>query len=135
MTPTLRHPSGERHGWSDFARAARGVPPSVLQGMMAAAVLCVLAPALVHALHPAAWSAAPPRVAAPLPALDLPDPPRTRCPGCGVVESIRPLPATDGVADGYEFTVRLRDGSLRTSTTTGRASWRVGDRILLLGGD
>lgn len=51
-----------------------------------------------------------------------------------MVESIRPLAPVEGLPVSDEFTVRLRDGSVRTSTTTGKASWRVGDRILLLGG-
>jgi hypothetical protein len=134
MARTFWQSAGEHHGWSRFGRAARAVPPPILHGMMAAAVLCVLLPALVHAVHPAAWFAAPSRVAAPVPALDLPEPPRARCSGCGVIESIRPLAPLEGEPAGFEFTVRLRDGSLRTSTSTGKASWRVGDRILLLGG-
>jgi hypothetical protein len=134
MASTFWPFAGEHHGWTGFRRAVRAVPPPILHGMMAAAVLCVLAPALVHALHPAALFAAPLRVAAPLPAIDLPEPPRTRCSGCGVVEGIRPLPPIEGEPAGYEFTIRLRDGSVRTSTSTGKASWHVGDRILLLGG-
>jgi hypothetical protein len=126
--------TGQRQGWSDFGNAVRRVPPTILQGMMAAAVLCVLVPALVHALQPANRFAAAQRIAPPLPAIDLPEEPRSRCQGCGVVEAIRQLAPVEGSLAGYEFTVRLRDGSVRTSTTIGKASWRVGDRILLLGG-
>lgn len=63
-----------------------------------------------------------------------PAPARARCPGCGVVESIRPLAASAGQPSGYEFTVRLRDGSARVSRTDGPGSWRVGDRIILMSG-
>lgn len=130
---TTFHPSpGERHGWSDFGRAARAVPSPVLQGMMAAALLCALLPAMAKALHPAPWFAAAVRIAALVPLAD--DAPPARCPGCGVVESIRVLDRIDGAPAAYEFNVRLRDGSLRTSTTDGKASWRVGDHILLVGG-
>jgi hypothetical protein len=126
---------GKRDSWSDFAGALRRVPPTILQGMLAAVVLCALAPATVHALDPVAWFTAPPRVAAPLPLIDLPDAPRVRCTTCGVVESIHPLAPVEGMPASYEFNVRLYDGSLRTSTSVGQGSWLVGDRIFLLGGD
>ena len=132
MVRTVTESAGRRHGWNDFLRAVRKVPPTILHGMLAAAVLCVLVPAFVRALQPATRSV---RVAAPLPAEVAPEPPRSRCPGCGVVEAIRPLSTVAGTPDSFEFTVRLRDGSLRTSTTQGRGSWRVGDSIILMGGD
>jgi hypothetical protein len=134
MALTFGQQTEERQGWSDVVRAVRRVPPRILQAIAAAAVLGLLAWAVVQAMRPAAWVAPASRAAA-APASDQPDPPRTRCGNCGVVESIRPLPPVQGVPAGYEFTVRLRDGSVRTSTTTGKASWHVGDRILLLGGE
>lgn len=124
--------SSAQHGWGDFLRSVRRLPPAIVPGLMVAAVLCVLGPALATALQPAAG---PLQVAAPLPAAVVPEPPRSRCPGCGVVEAIRPLPPVGGVPAGFEFTVRLRDGSIRTSTTPSPTSWRVGDRIILIGGD
>ncbi|MBK6007386.1 hypothetical protein JJB11_14890 [Ramlibacter ginsenosidimutans] len=127
-----RPPAGERHGWSNFSRAVHAVPPSVLQGLMAAALLCVLLPVIAKALHPASWFAAPQRVAAPL--AEAADLPRSHCERCGVVMGIRALDLVAGAPASYEFTVRLHDGSLRTSTTAGKASWRVGDNILLVGG-
>jgi hypothetical protein len=127
-----RPPTGERHGWSNFIHAAHAVPPSVLQAMMAAALLCVLLPGIAKALHPAPWFAAPQRVAAPLPAAA--DLPRSHCERCGVVLGIRALDLVAGAPALYEFTVRLHDGSLRTSTTRGKGSWRAGDNILLVGG-
>lgn len=133
--PTASTPNGSdgaSHGWGDFLRSVRRVPPAIVPGFMAAAVLCALVPMLATVLQPAAR---PVQVAAPLPAAVAPEPPRIRCPGCGVVEAIRPLPPVGGVPAGYEFTVRLRDGSIRTSLMSGQTSWRVGDRIILLGGD
>ena len=129
--------AGERHGWTDFRRAARAVPSPVLQGIMAASLLCGLLPAMAKTLHPDAWFAAPVNVAVPLRAIDVSDAsdaPRSRCPGCGIVESIRALAPVEGSPASYEFIVRLRDGTLRTSTTDGKAAWRVGDPILLVGG-
>jgi hypothetical protein len=53
----------------------------------------------------------------------------------GVVEIIRKFEASGAVPAGYEFTVRLRDGSTRVSSDASAASWRVGDSIMLIGGD
>lgn len=132
MAIDLRPPAGERHGWSNFSRAARAVPPRVLQALMAAAVLCVLLPHIAQALHPSLWFAAPQPAAAPL--AEAADVARSHCERCGVVLGIRALELVAGTPASYEFTVRLHDGSLRTSTTVGKASWRVGDNILLVGG-
>jgi hypothetical protein len=57
------------------------------------------------------------------------------CQTCGVVENIRKLDATGSTPAGYEFTVRLRDGSTRVSSDASVAKWRVGDPIMLIGGD
>jgi hypothetical protein len=132
MAIDSRFPAGERHGWSNFTRAAQAVPSSIVQAMMAAALLCVLLPAIGKALHPAPWFAAPQPVAAPL--AEVADVPRGHCERCGVVLGIRPLDLVAGLPASYEFTVRLHDGSMRTSNSVGRASWRVGDQILLVGG-
>ncbi|MFI4927896.1 MAG: hypothetical protein ACHP7E_09455 [Burkholderiales bacterium] len=132
MAIDLRPPAGERHAWSNFSRAAQAVPPSVLQGIMAAALLCVLLPGIAKALYPAPWFAAPQPVAVPL--AEAAYVPRSHCEGCGVVLGIRALDLVAGAPASYEFTVRLHDGSMRTSTTVGKASWRVGDHILLVGG-
>src|SRR4051812_47286305 len=93
---------GKRDSWSDFVRALRGarrVPPTILQGVLAAAVLCALAPAAVQALDPVVT--ARPRVAPPMPLIDLPDAPRVRCTTCGVVEGIRPLVSVQGMPTSY----------------------------------
>lgn len=132
MASAPRFTAGERHGWSNFTRAAQAVPSPVLHALMAAALLCVLLPGAAKALHPAPWFAAPQRVAAPL--AETGDVPRSHCERCGVVLGIRALDLVAGAPALYEFTVRLHDGSLRTSNSVGKASWRVGDNILLVGG-
>lgn len=118
---------------TDFRKALRCVPPAVLQGVMAAAVLCALAPGAINAMQRPqvdagvrAASAAPRDTSS----LGL----RTRCAGCGFVESIRHVEAAGLAPAAYEFTVRMRDGSLRTSSDSSAAKWLVGDRIILVGG-
>ena len=59
---------------------------------------------------------------------------RTRCRGCGFVQSIRNIEAAGLVPASYEMTVRMRDGSVRTSSSASAGSWLVGDRIILVGG-
>lgn len=54
---------------------------------------------------------------------------RGRCPTCGFVVGIRELQPA-----GFEFTVRLRDGSLRISHAASRGSWHIGDAVMLMGG-
>jgi len=59
---------------------------------------------------------------------------RRRCKDCGRIVSIQRVEATDTALTSYEFTVRMRDGSLRTSEWATPGKWRVGDRIMMLGG-
>lgn len=59
---------------------------------------------------------------------------RSSCGNCGVVESVRRLEPVGDKPAAYEFTVRLRDGSIRTSSIANTARWRAGDRITLIGG-
>lgn len=59
---------------------------------------------------------------------------RARCMACGVVESIRQLEPVGDLPGAFEFTVRLRDGSVRISSSATRDKWRSGDRIMLMGG-
>lgn len=138
ISMTSDSPAGGQHRWNDFGRAARAVPSPVLQGMMAAALLCGLLagllPAMARVLHAPPWFAAMAPIAALQPVADASDALPSRCQDCGVVESIRALEPAEGSSAAYQFNVRLRDGSLRTSTTDGKASWRVGDHILLVGG-
>lgn len=59
---------------------------------------------------------------------------RSRCQGCGVVESIRRVEPVGNEPAGYEFTIRLRDGSTRVTSDATPAQWRIGDSIMLIGG-
>lgn len=60
---------------------------------------------------------------------------KSTCHTCGVVETIRTLNATASTPAGYEFTVRLRDGTTRVSNDASAGKWRVGESIMLIGGD
>ena len=84
------------------------------------------------------WFAAPDEVAmdmgrvartVPLPAIA-----RQRCETCGVVESIRRIEPVGEIPGSYEFTVRLRDGTTRTSSSATATTWHTGDRVMLIGG-
>ena len=59
---------------------------------------------------------------------------RLRCDTCGVIESIRHTAATGAVLASYEFSVRLRDGTLRHSSDPLAGQWQVGDRMQLISG-
>lgn len=59
---------------------------------------------------------------------------RSLAPATGVVETIRRIEHGGLIPASFEFTVRMRDGSARISTTASADSWRSGDRILLIGG-
>jgi hypothetical protein len=59
---------------------------------------------------------------------------RVRCTTCGVVLAIRRIEPGGSTPASFEFTVRLRDGTTRTSTSSSAANWRSGDRIMLIGG-
>ena len=52
----------------------------------------------------------------------------------GVVERIRRIEHGGSQPATFEFTVRMRDGSARTSSGTSASKWRTGDRIMLIGG-
>ncbi|MDP3762070.1 MAG: hypothetical protein Q8R01_16295 [Ramlibacter sp.] len=106
-----------------------------LYPVAAALVFCSVATASV----PDAWlrdAQEPPAEAAAVPAAAEEAAPRARvrCTTCGVVEAIRRIEHGGGVPASFEFTVRLRDGSTRTSNTASAAGWRSGDRIMLIGG-
>jgi hypothetical protein len=64
----------------------------------------------------------------------LAQPRRAKCETCGVIETIRRLEAVGDSPAGYEFIVRLRDGSARTSRVATFSKWKAGDRIMLIGG-
>lgn len=51
----------------------------------------------------------------------------------GVVRAIRELSSEGGGARRFEMTIRMQDGTLRTSNETGGANWRAGDKVQLIG--
>lgn len=112
--------------------AAISFPAAVFCGVLAVAALPPgwlrgwLAPHSVQAAVPAPLAAAAMRD-------DLLAQPRLPCAVCGVVEQIRTVD-NRGAAATYEFTVRMRDGSERTSVVDSADRWRAGDRIMLIGG-
>jgi hypothetical protein len=103
--------------------------PNAFTVTLSAAVLCALAAGAISAMHLARADAAV--KASPAASHDAS---AARCPGCGFVEAIRHVQAAGLVPAAYEFTVRMRDGSVRTSSDSGAAKWLVGDRIILVGG-
>lgn len=56
------------------------------------------------------------------------------CEVCGIVDSMREIPAQGDQPARHEVTVRLRDGSMRVNENATPGQWRKGDRIMLLGG-
>ena len=70
---------------------------------------------------------------------------RTRCAGCGVIESMRSIESS-GDASGsaiaadavpgksYEITVRFRDGSTTVFNEGTPRAWRVGSRVIVIAG-
>ena len=88
---------------------------------------------------------------------DLPQVPdnvrgKRRCPECGVIMSMRGIgpdagsePAQDALAavdsvtrglsaERFEFVVRLQDGSRRVIIGADSASWRLGERVIVIDG-
>jgi hypothetical protein len=57
-----------------------------------------------------------------------------RCPECGVVESVRRIAPGGTVLASYEITVRMPRGANRIVTDTTPATWRAGERIILIEG-
>jgi hypothetical protein len=100
-----------------------------VQVVLAVAVLGAVGPGRINAAAPAAPAVVAEALAAP-----VLTPVAPRCAGCGFVQAIRRIEATALVPAFYEFTVRMRDGSVRTSSDTKLGPWLVGDRIILVGG-
>ena len=78
-----------------------------------------------------------PRVAADVdpPPLLLAGPHVPRCPNCGWIEAKRELAPLDGEPQAlriYEYTLRMQDGSMRVFQETLPASWRLGERVMLI---
>lgn len=59
---------------------------------------------------------------------------RGLCGTCGIVETIRQLDAVGDLPGAYEFTLRLRDGTTRTSSAASLGKWRTGDHVMVIGG-
>jgi hypothetical protein len=100
---------------------------AVLAGLAVLGLLALHASGQPDAAEPAAAAASP----APVPGA----PARVRCESCGVVESITRFEPEGTQPASYEFTVRLRDGSARVSSMPSPFTWRVGDTIMLKGGE
>jgi hypothetical protein len=59
-----------------------------------------------------------------------------RCPHCGWIEAKRELlPRVAGAPRAYEYTVRMADGSSSVFQEALPASWRLGERLTVIGGD
>jgi hypothetical protein len=63
---------------------------------------------------------------------DVPAP--ARCRACGVIESVRSAAPAGGAPAAYELTVRLADGSVHKVNDANPASWRPGERMILIAG-
>jgi hypothetical protein len=60
-----------------------------------------------------------------------------RCPQCGSIESMRAIPpnvAEPHASQIYEYTLRMADGSSSVFQETLPASWRLGERMMVIGG-
>jgi hypothetical protein len=58
-----------------------------------------------------------------------------RCPNCGWIEAKRELASLAGDPQAlriYEYTLRMRDGSMRVFQETLPTSWRLGERVMLI---
>lgn len=116
------------------AVAAVRAQPRLAGGLAAALVACTVwfAAGPAGAARPAAGEAlAVPEPEPANPRLDdgAGDVRRGRCATCGVVVGIR-----ESQPSGFEFTMRLRDGSMRVSTAASRGTWHIGDAVMLMGG-
>ncbi|MEA3195875.1 MAG: hypothetical protein QOD26_4208 [Betaproteobacteria bacterium] len=66
---------------------------------------------------------------------ELPAREARRCPHCGWIESKREIPpalAGPRLARVYEYTLRRADGSSSVFQETLPATWRVGERVVLI---
>ena len=59
---------------------------------------------------------------------------KSLCDECGVVESIRPFPASADAPASDEITVRMRDGTTRANRVPSSSNWRRGQQIIVIGG-
>ncbi|GEM_PF-1598108 len=143
IVPLFATVNGKRKG---RVRAIRSRLPTALAGFVGSIVFATVAAAstplmswMGETLDPTASlpvQRASEALAAPLSAPEADGRARGRssCDSCGFVESVRQLEPVGNMPAAYEFTVRLRDGSSRISSIANTARWRVGDRIMLIGG-
>jgi hypothetical protein len=121
----------------NFISAIRSLPPVTLPCFVAVVVFSTMA--LVN-VPSASWeqdASLPeptPAVAAPIRESGKAAKARAVCANCGVVETIRRLEPVGDLPAGYEFTVRMRDGSARVSSIASSNKWQIGDTIMLIGG-
>lgn len=88
-----------------------------------------------YAALQALWPGAPEDALA-APATPVARPPlHLRCETCGVIEAIRATDAAGAQPAGWTLSVRMRDGSLRHSTSLLPGRWQVGETVQLIGGD
>ena len=131
---------------SGFAAVRRAMPKAALPLIVEAAVFttCTLANVPGVWLEDPADSAGAPALVAPAELAEQVElspaeaakerRARARCETCGVVVAIQRVEPAGELPAAYEFTVRLRDGTLRTRRAASAGNWRSGDRIMLLGG-
>jgi len=96
--------------------------------LCAAVVAVFLFGAAAHLLEPAAAAVAPEQFL-------LSGPHPLRCPNCGWIEAKRELAPLAGDPHAlriYEYTLRMRDGSMSVFQETLPMSWRVGERVMLI---
>lgn len=94
---------------------------------------------LVFGAEPTAASSQVPETPSPAAELTIPEAPQEAAPerpgsaGWGMITDVQYVEAQGDVPASYTLTVRLRDGSLRTSNGRDGSRWQVGERILLIG--
>jgi hypothetical protein len=119
----------------NFISAIRSLPPVTLPCFVAAVVFSTMASVPSSSWKQDAPLPEPtPAVAAPIREAGKAARARAVCVSCGVVESIRRFEPVGDLPAGYEFTVRMRDGSARVSSIASSNKWLVGDTIMLIGG-
>ncbi len=113
------------------------LPPVTLPCFVVAVVFSIMAMANVPSASWGQDEALPeptPAVAAPILEAGKAAKARAVCASCGVVETIRRFEPVGDLPAGYEFTVRMRDGSARVSSIASSNKWQIGDTIMLIGG-
>ena len=121
----------------NFISAIRSLPPVTLPCFVAAVVFSTMAMANVPGTswgRDASLPEATPAAVAPIREAGKAAKARAVCASCGVVETIRRFEPVGDLPAGYEFTVRMRDGSARVSSIASSNKWQIGDTIMLIGG-